>query len=243
MNAIPHPPVASRDEWLAKRKALLLHEKELTKHLDAVNAMRRRLPMVRLEKAYAFEGPDGKVSLAELFEGRHQLIVYHFMFDPEWEKGCTGCTGFVNAIGDLSMLRQRDTRFVAVSRAPFAKLAKYKGEQGWTIPWYSSHGSDFNYDFHVTLDESVAPPEYNFRSKEDLRKRSEEEPWFLKGELHGLSVFFKVNGDVFHTYSSYARGVEGLTDAYRLLDCTPYGRQEDFEDSPEGWPQKPTYGS
>lgn len=242
VSTIPHPPVVSRGEWLMKRKELLEQEKQLTKELDRVNAMRRRLPMVRLEKNYEFDGPDGRTRLADLFDGRHQLIVYHFMFDPEWEKGCMGCTGFVNALGDLSMLHQRDTEFVAVSRAPYPKLAKYKEDRGWTVPWYSSYGSDFNYDFHVTLDESVAPPEYNFRSKDELRKRSGEEPWFMEGEAHGLSVFFRMGDDVFHTYSTYARGCEGLTDAYSLLDRTPYGRQEDFEDSPEGWPQKPTYG-
>lgn len=238
---IAHPDVASREEWLAQRKKLLTHEKEATKHHDQVSAARRRLPMVKLDKEYTFAGPDGPRTLRDLFDGRRQLIVYHFMFDPAWDKGCPGCTGFVDALGDLSMLPERDTTFVLISRAPLPKLEAYKKERGWDRPWYSSYGSDFNYDFHVTLDESVAPAEYNFRSKEELEARGDE-PYFLKGEQHGLSVFFRLGDDVYHTYSAYARGVEGLTNAYSLLDVTPYGRQEDWEDSPPGWPQKPTYG-
>ncbi len=238
---IAHPDIASRDEWLAERKKLLGHEKEATKQRDRVNAERRRLPMVKIDKEYTFDGSDGPRSLLDLFDGRRQLIVYHFMFDPEWDKGCPGCTGFVDALGDLSMLSERDTSMVLISRAPLAKLEAYKKERGWSMPWLSSYGSDFNYDFHVTLDEAVAPVEYNFRDKAELEAR-EEETYFLKGEQHGLSVFFRLDDDIFHTYSAYARGVEGLTDAYSLLDVTPYGRQEDWEDSPSGWPQKPTYG-
>ena len=214
-NEMPHPQVVTRDEWEIERKKLLLHEKELTKQGDRVSAERRRLPMVKIEKEYAFDGSEGKKSLADLFEGRRQLIVYHFMFDPAWDKGCPGCTGFVNALGDLSMLNERDTTFALISRAPLAKLEAYKASRGWSVPWYSSFGSEFNHDFHVTL---------------------------AGGEAQGLSVFFRVGDDVFHTYSTYNRGVEVLTDAYPLLDVTPYGRQEDWEDSPPGWPQKPTYG-
>jgi predicted dithiol-disulfide oxidoreductase (DUF899 family) len=232
------PKIVSRDEWLAERKKLLAHEKELTRHKDRVNAERRRLPMVKIEKDYVFDGSDGKKSLGELFEGRRQLIVYHFMFDPEWEKGCSGCTGYVDALGDLSMLKERDTTFVFVSRAPLVKLEAYKESRGWHITWYSSFGSDFNYDFHVTLDEKVAPIEYNYRDKAEMERGN----GVIQGEEHGHSVFFRVDEDVFHTYSVYARGTEGITDAYSLLDMTPYGRQQDFEDSPPGWPQKPTYG-
>jgi len=212
---IAHPPIATRDAWLAARKTLLAHEKEVTKHYDRVSAERRRLPMVKLEKTYTFDGPDGKRTLLDVFDGHRQLIVYHFMFDPEWENGCDGCTGFVNELADLSMLPARDTQFVLISRAPLAKLEAYKTRKGWDRPWYSSFGSDFNYDFQVTTD---------------------------KGETHGLSVFFRIDDDVFHTYSTYNRGTESLTDSYRLLDVTPYGRQEDWEDSPAGWPQHPTYG-
>ncbi|HEY9625413.1 MAG TPA: DUF899 domain-containing protein [Crinalium sp.] len=204
-----------------------------------MNAERRKLPMVKLEKEYTFEGLNGSAKLINLFEGRTQLIIYHFMFAPEWEKGCMGCTGFVNSLGDLSMLNQRNTTFALVSRAPFPKLEAYKQQKGWTLPWYSSFGSDFNYDFHVTLDETIAPIEYNYRDKAELERLHGHT---VEGESHGLSVFFRMGDDVFHTYSTYARGVESLTNSYSLLDVTPYGRQEDFEDSPSGWPQKPTYG-
>ena len=213
--SLAHPPIATRDEWQAARKTLLAHEKEATKQRDRVSAERRRLPMVKLEKTYTFDGPEGKRTLFDLFDGHHQLIVYHFMFDPAWEKGCDGCTGLVNEMGDLSMLPARDTQFVLISRAPLAKLQAYKASKGWDQLWYSSFGSDFNYDFQVTTD---------------------------TGETHGLSVFFRIDDDVFHTYSTYNRGTESLTDAYSLLDMTPYGRQEDWEDSPAGWPQRPTYG-
>jgi len=235
-----HPRIVPREDWLDERKQLLGQEKELTKHRDRVNAERRRLPMVKIDKEYVFDGPEGKQSLRDLFDGRRQLIVYHFMFDPEWDRGCPGCTGYVDALGDLSMLHDRDTTFLLVSRAPLAKLEAYKSLKGWSVPWYSSFGSDFNYDFHVTLDENVAPIEYNYRDKAELEARSG--PNLMQGEEHGLSVFFRIDDEVFHTYSTYARGTECLTDAYSLLDTTPYGRQEDFEDSPPGWPQKPTYG-
>jgi len=210
-----HPRISSSDEWLIARKTLLAHEKELTKHYDRVSAERRRLPMVKLEKTYLFDGPEGKRSLYDLFDGHRQLIVYHFMFDPAWENGCDGCTGYVNELADLSMLPARDTQFVLISRAPLDKLQAYKARKGWQHPWYSSFGTDFNYDFQVTTD---------------------------KGETHGLSVFFRIDDAIFHTYSTYNRGTESLTDTYRLLDMTPYGRQEDWEDSPSGWPQRPTYG-
>jgi predicted dithiol-disulfide oxidoreductase (DUF899 family) len=239
-STVPHPPIVSRDQWPAERKKLLAREKELTKHYDRVNAERRRLPMVKLEKDYVFDGPNGKQNLKSLFDGGRQLIVYHFMFDPAWDKGCQGCTGYVDALGDLSMLKTLDTTFVVISRAPLPKLEAYKAQKGWSIPWFSSFGSDFNYDFHVTLDDKVAPVEYNYRNKAELVAR--KAPNLIEGEEHGLSVFFRIDDDVFHTYSTYARGTESLTDAYSLLDTTPYGRQQDFEDSPPGWPQKPTYG-
>lgn len=235
----PHPQVVSREQWLRERLALLAQEKELTKHYDRVNALRRRLPMVKIEKDYAFEGPGGKSHLQDLFAGSRQLIVYHFMFDPAWENGCPGCTGFVDALGDLSLLKKNDTAFVVVSRAPLAKLEGYKAKKGWSITWVSSFGSDFNYDFHVTLDPRVAPVEYNYRDKAAAEAQGLKLP---EGEEHGLSVFFRLDDGVFHTYSSFARGTESITDAYRLLDITPYGRQQEFEDSPPGWPQKPTYG-
>jgi predicted dithiol-disulfide oxidoreductase (DUF899 family) len=204
-----HPRVVSRDEWTAARETLLAHEKEVTRHNDRVSAERRRLPMVKLEKTYTFDGPEGKRTLYDLFEGQQQLIVYHFMFDPAWDKGCDGCTGFVNELGDLSALAERNTQFVLIS------LEAYKALKGWQRPWYSAFNSDFNQDFQVTSE---------------------------SGERHGLSIFFRVGDEVFHTYSTFNRGTESLTDVYRLLDMTPYGRQEDWEDSPAGWPQRPTYG-
>jgi predicted dithiol-disulfide oxidoreductase (DUF899 family) len=239
-STIAHPPIVWRDQWLAERKKLLAHEKELTKQRDRVNAERRRLPMVKLEKDYVFDAPNGKQNLNALFDGRRQLIVYHFMFDPSWDKGCPGCTGYVSALGDLSMLRDRDTTFVLISRAPLAKLEAYKAQKGWSVPWFSSFGSDFNYDFHVSFDEKIAPIEYNYRNKAELQAGKFAN--MMQSEGHGLSVFFRLEDEVFHTYSAYARGTESVTDAYSLLDITPYGRQQDFEDSPPGWPQKPTYG-
>jgi predicted dithiol-disulfide oxidoreductase (DUF899 family) len=232
--AVPHPQIVAAEEWLAARVALLEQEKELTRQSDRVNALRRRLPMVKLEKPYEFEGPEGKVSLQDVFAGQRQLIVYHFMFGPEQEAGCPGCTGFVDSLGDLSLLDKRDTRFVLVSRAPLAKLEAYRAQHGWDVPWYSSFGSDFNYDFHVSFSpESMAKDNtYNFRERTSHGA----------GESHGLSVYFRLGDDVYHTYSAYARGVENLVHSYTLLDVTPYGRQEDFEDSPPGWPQQPTYG-
>ena len=240
-STIPHPPVVSRSQWLVERKRLLEQEKELTHQYDRVNAERRRLPMVKLEKDYYFDGTLGKVSLKDLFEDHHQLIVYHFMFDPTWDKGCPGCTSFVDSLGDLSLLHKRDTRFVVVSRAPLAKLEAYKAEKGWYVTWLSSFGSDFNYDFHVTLDSKVATQEYNYRNKGETEK-AKGHSVKMEGEQPGLSVFFKIDDDIFHTYSAFARGLESLNDSYRLLDVTPYGRQQDFEDSPAGWPQRPTYG-
>jgi predicted dithiol-disulfide oxidoreductase (DUF899 family) len=238
---IAHPPIVSREEWLTERKRLLEAEKELTHHYDRVNAARRRLPMVKIEKDYVFDGPTGRQSLMDLFEGRRQLIVYHFMFDPGWDKGCPGCTAYIDALGDLSLLNKGDTTFAVVSRAPLPKLDAYKTLKAWSIDWYSSFGNDFNYDFHVTLDPKVVPAEYNYRNKAEMEK-AVGHPVKMEGEEHGLSVFFSLDNDIFHTYSAFARGNESITDAYRLLDITPYGRQQAFEDSPEGWPQKPTYG-
>lgn len=199
-NKIAHPKIVGKHEWLAARKTLLEHEKEYTKYRDRINAERRRLPMVKMEKEYIFAGSNGPVKLLDLFDGRLQLIIYHFMFDPAWDKGCMGCTGYVNALGNLSMLPDRNTTFVLVSRAPLPKLAAYKQLKGWDIPWYSSFGSDFNYDFHVTLDETIAPIEYNYRDKIELAQRNRSN--VMQGESHGLSVFFRIGNDVFHTYST-----------------------------------------
>jgi len=231
------PPVASREEWEAARKALLQKEKEATRARDALNAERRRLPMVKIEMDYEFDGPDGKVKLLDLFEGRSQLVLRHFMFDPRWEKGCPSCSAAADEISDglLKHLHARDTTFVTVSRAPLAKIEGYKASKGWRFPWYSSFGSSFNYDFHVTLDESVAPIEYNYRTKAEYAQTDDagvfdgEQPI----EMPGHSFFLRVGDDVYHTYSMFARGAEMLGGSYYFLDLTALGRQEDWEE-PKG---------
>jgi predicted dithiol-disulfide oxidoreductase (DUF899 family) len=225
-----YPRVVSRAEWLAARKAFLIQEKALTRLRDQLNAERRRLPMVKIEKDYIFEGPDGNVPLLHLFKGRRQLIVYHFMFDPSWDAGCPSCSFLVDNIGHLAHLYARDTSLVLISRAPLAKIEPFKKRLGWTVPWYSSFGSDFNYDFHVTLDEAVAPVEYNYRDKAELVQKGET--YFTQGESHGLSVFLRDGDSMFHTYSIYARGTDLLAGTYNYLDLTPLGRQEDWEEPP-----------
>ncbi len=224
------PTIVSRNEWLAARKELLAREKELTRQRDALNAERRRLPMVRIEKPYVFEGPKGKVGLLDLFDRRRQLIIYHFMFDPSWDEGCPSCSFLVDNIGHLAHLHARDTSLVLVSRAPLAKIEPFRKRMGWTVPWYSSFGSDFNYDFHVTMDEAVAPVEYNYREKAELVRKGET--YFTEGESHGLSVFLRDGDRIFHTYSTYARGADLLDGTYNYLDLTPLGRQEDWEEPP-----------
>jgi len=231
MNDSAMPAIVSREDWLVARKALLAKEKELTHQRDAVSAARRRLPMVRIDKRYVFEGEHGKAGLLELFEGRRQLIVYHFMLGPEDEEGCPSCSLLVDNIGHLSHLRARNTTLVLVSRAPYPKLARYKARMGWTIPWFSSFGSDFNYDFGVTLDEARAPLAYNYEDK--ATHLAKGETWFAEsGELPGISAFLRDGNTVFHTYSTYARGGDVLIGTYNFLDLTALGRQEDWEQPP-----------
>jgi predicted dithiol-disulfide oxidoreductase (DUF899 family) len=229
------PKIASREEWRRARVALLAEEKAMTRARDALNTKRRELPMVRIEKEYVFEGTAGKATLPDLFEGRRQLIVQHFMFDPSWDDGCPSCSAGADEIsqGLLDHLHKRDTTFAAVSRAPIEKIEDYKTRKGWTFPWYSSFGSDFNYDFHVTLDETVAPIEYNFRGWDELQAHGME--WMGDGssEQPGHSVFLRVGDEVFHTYSMYARAAESLGGSYYFLDLTPLGRQEEWEE-PKG---------
>jgi len=228
------PQVVTQKEWGAARVELLEREKELTEQRDALVADRRRLPMVKIEKDYVFDGPDGKVSLLDLFEGRRQLIVGHFMFDPSWDDGCPSCTAGADELcdGKLEHLHTRDTTFAYVSRAPIEKIERYKAKKGWTFPWYSSYGSDFNYDFHVTLDPSVTPVEYNFRSQEEWVERGQGFSFAESESLEqpGRSSFLRVGDDVFHTYSIYARGLETVGGSYYLLDETALGRQEDWEE-------------
>jgi len=228
------PMIATRQEWLAARKELLAKEKELTRRRDAVNVERRNLPMVKIDKDYVFEGPDGKASLFDLFDGRRQLLVSHFMFDPSWDEGCSSCSAGADEMSEglIRHLHTRDTTLVYVSRAPLEKIERYKASKGSTFPWYSSYGSEFNYDFHVSLDESVAPVEYNYRSQAEQEQAgapTAAEPM----EGPGLSAFLRDGDDVFHTYSTYARGLESLGGSYYFLDTTALGRQEDWEE-PKG---------
>jgi predicted dithiol-disulfide oxidoreductase (DUF899 family) len=231
------PQVVSREEWLAARKELLAEEKAMTRARDALSAKRRELPMVRIAKDYRFTGPDGEVSLLDLFDGRRQLMVSHFMFDPRWEDGCPSCSAGADEVSDglLEHLHTRDTTLAYVSRAPLPKIEVYKAKKGWTFPWYSSYGSDFNYDFHVTLDESVMPIEYNFRSAEEHARRGTPvaDPEDQPAEAPGMSCFLRLDGEVFHTYSVYARGAEMLGGSYYFLDLTALGRQEEWEE-PKG---------
>lgn len=229
------PQVVSDQQWQAARRQLLAREKELTRAHDALNADRRRLPMVRIGKDYRFDGPAGRARLADLFEGRDQLIVQHFMFDPEWADGCGSCSAAADEVspGLLEHLHARDTTFAVVSRAPLATIESYRRRRGWTFPWYSAYGSDFNYDFHVTLDSSVAPVVFNYRDADELREAGlgwvTEQP----GEQPGYSCFLRVGDEVFHTYSTYGRGTEQLGGGYAFLDMTALGRQEEWE-GPKG---------
>jgi predicted dithiol-disulfide oxidoreductase (DUF899 family) len=229
------PRVVSRDEWLVQRRELLAREKAMTRARDALSTTRRELPMVRVDKDYAFEGPDGTLRLQDLFDDRRQLIVQHFMFDPAWDEGCPSCTGAADELsaGLLRHLRARDTNFVVVSRAPLEKIERYKSSRGWSFPWYSSFGSDFNYDFNVTIDGSVVPVMWNYRTMEELAQV--DMAWLGEGssEQPGYSMFLRDGDAIFHTYSVYARGTEMLGGAYYFLDLTALGRQEEWEE-PKG---------
>ncbi|MFJ8080461.1 DUF899 domain-containing protein [Streptomyces sp. NPDC096205] len=204
------PEIVSRAQWRARREELLLKEKVVTRARDVLNAERRRLPMVEVAEEYVFEGGDGKATLLDLFEGRDQLVVYHFMFAPDWEAGCRSCSAFLDQIGHLAHLQARNTSFAAVSRAPYTRILPFKARMGWTVPWYSSYESDFNQDFEVTLEQ--------------------------EGELverPGISCFLRDLDRVFHTYSAFERGLDGLGSTTSLLDLTALGRQEEWEE-PKG---------
>jgi predicted dithiol-disulfide oxidoreductase (DUF899 family) len=206
--------VVSPEEWQAAHEELLAKEKEATRARDALAAERRRQPVVRFDKEYVFEGPDGQVGLLDLFEGRRQLIVYHFMFHPGasgWpDAGCDGCSMVVDNLGHLAHIHARDTSFALVSEAPIEKIETYRKRMGWTIPWVSLAGNDFNADCGITTE-------------------------------FGLSVFIRDGDGIFRSYFTSGRGVEHLGSNFSYLDLTPLGRQEDWEDSPEGWPQGPRY--
>jgi predicted dithiol-disulfide oxidoreductase (DUF899 family) len=230
------PEIVSREEWLAARKELLAKEKEVTRARDRLNADRRRLPMVRMDKPYTFEGPDGPAGLLDLFEGRPQLVMHHFMYGPDWDAACSSCSSAADQIGRLRQLHVRNTTLVAVSLAPYATLAAYRERMGWTFPWYSSHGSDFNYDFHATLDDRVAPVLLHFRTEAELAEAGTPQtggPWTesMRGEeMPGISAFLRVGDEVFHTYSTYGRGIEEFHNGYPWLDLTALGRQESWEE-------------
>jgi predicted dithiol-disulfide oxidoreductase (DUF899 family) len=229
------PAVVTREVWLAARKELLAEEKAMTRARDRLSTKRRNLPMVEVDAPYSFEGPGGPGTLLDLFDGRRQLIIQHFMFDPEWDEGCSSCTAASDEIspGLLDHLHARDTSLAVVSRAPLAKIERYRELRGWTFPWYSSFGSPFNYDFHVTLDSSIAPVEFNYRPLPELVAKGWE--WMAEGssEQPGYSCFLQDGGRVFHTYSVFARGTEALGGSYYFLDLTALGRQEEWEE-PKG---------
>jgi predicted dithiol-disulfide oxidoreductase (DUF899 family) len=211
-------PVVPEQEWLAAIERIHVQEKRATRERDALAGERRRLPRLRIEKDYVFEGMEGKRRLLDLFDGRRQLVVYHFMFAPDvhgWpDAGCPGCSMFTDQIGHLSHLHARDTSLVLVSRAPLTNLLRYQRRMGWTVPWYSSAGSDFNADMGATT---------------------------AKGETHLLSVFVREGDELYRTYFTGERGVEALGPVWTFLDLTPLGRQESWEDSPSGYPQGPPY--
>lgn len=208
------PEIVSESEWQSALDAFRVKEKEQMGRQDALNAERRRLPMVEITKPYQFSGKEGQVSLLDMFDGRRQLILYHFMFGPDAEAGCTGCSMMVDNMGHPAHLRARDTSMVMVSRAPYEKLAQFKQRMGWIIPWYSSYESDFNYDVGLTTD---------------------------KGEMFGLSVYLREGEKIYRTYFTWLRGVEYLGSSFTYLDLTPMGRQELWEDSPAGVPQSAPY--
>jgi len=224
------PEIVSREEWLKARVALLAEEKELTRRRDALNAKRRRLPMVRIEKEYVFDGPDGKVTLAELFGDHRQLVVHHIMFGPDWDAACPRCTATTDGITRtlLDQLDERDTAFAMIGRAPIEKVAAHSRGRGWVLPWYSSYHSDFNYDFRVTLDRSVPQMEYNYRPEPGVFGDNDE-GGSASVELSGASCFLRVEDAIFHTYSAYARGLDHTEQRYNFLDLTALGRQEEWE--------------
>lgn len=236
------PKVVRREEWLDARKELLTREKALTKARDELAAARRSLPMVPVEKEYVFDGPGGPTTLLDLFDGRRQLIVDHLMWAYDVDEdgnevprdtGCPSCSAHADNIGHLVHLHQRDTSFVAVSRAPFAKIAPFRERMGWTFPWYSSHGSDFNHDYHVTLDERVRPVLLNYRTVDELAAQGFEWSPARRGDYPGMSAFLRDGDRVFHTYSTFARGLEQVGGTLYYLDMTALGRQEPWE-KPEG---------
>jgi predicted dithiol-disulfide oxidoreductase (DUF899 family) len=229
MSTVQQPKVVSQEEWLAARKNLLEKEKEFTRQRDALSAQRRDLPWVPVQKEYVFEAPGGKERLSDLFGGKNQLFVYHFMFGPDWKEGCQSCSLFADHVdGLLVHLASRDVSMVMVSRAPLAQIEPFKKRMGWKFKWVSSNGTDFNYDYHVSFTkEEMAGGNvyYNFGKNR-----------FPSDEAPGASVFYKnAHGSIFHTYSSYARGLDILLGVYNLMDMTPMGRHEEGLPYPMAW--------
>jgi predicted dithiol-disulfide oxidoreductase (DUF899 family) len=216
----------THDQWLNARLALLADEKELTRLGDDLARRRRELPWVALDQDYRFDTEDGEVTLADLFHGRSQLLVYHFMFDPDWDEGCESCSGVADGFDETHLhLQSHDVAFTAISRAPLEKLLAYRNRMGWSFPWASSFRSPFNYDFHVTIDGRVAPVEYNFLDLAELERRNVAwRGW--SGEQPGMSAFALEDGVVYHTYSAYSRGLDPLWTMWQWLDRAPLGRNE-----------------
>ena len=208
------PSIVSAEKWDAAMRGILAKEKDLTRRSDELAAMRRRLPMVEVEKDYQFDGENNTPRLLDLFEGRRQLLVYHFMFGPEDAAGCSGCSWVVDSMGHVAHINARDTSRVLVSRAPISTLSAFKARMGWSVPWYSSSNNSFNQDFGVSTD---------------------------SGERFGLSVFLRDGKRIYRTYFTTGRGLESLGSHWSYLDRTPLGRQEQWEDSPAGWPQSEPY--
>jgi predicted dithiol-disulfide oxidoreductase (DUF899 family) len=225
--------VTTQSEWLQARKSLLEKEKELTRARDALAKERQSLPMYPVTKSYQFTSSSGPVNLSDLFEGRRQLIIYHFMLGPESTEGCPNCSYFGDHVPDLSHLNARNTTFAVVSRAPIETIEKFKKRMGWTFPWYSSYDSDFNFDFHVTNDKETAPVEYNYQNEEELDRKGLS--YHKAGEQPGISCFLmgkmgegnEEEGQIYHTYSAYARGMDHITMTFGLLDMTKMGRQDE----------------
>jgi predicted dithiol-disulfide oxidoreductase (DUF899 family) len=227
--SLEHHKVVSKNEWIGARKALLNREKEFTVLRDQLSQQRRDLPWVAVNKEYVFEGPNGRETLSELFAGKSQLIIYHFMFDPSWEAGCPSCSFWAdNFNGIIEHLNQRDVTMVAVSKAPFNKLAAYEKRMGWGFKWISSYDTDFNFDYNI----SFTPDELS--KKEAIYNFTTQDPH--SPEREGVSVFYKDSaGRVFHTYSAYARGIDMLNVAYHYLDLVPKGRDEAGHEFPQFW--------
>jgi len=227
------PKIVSQDEWTAARRALLDKEKDFTRQRDRLNTERRELPMVEVTTPYEFDGPKGPASLLDLFEGRRQLIVYHFMFHPEWDEGCPSCTAGTDEINEglIEHLNVRDTTYAMASRAPLEKLERYRAKMGWTIPWYSTNDGPFSYDFGATVDASRGYDEYNYRTLDQYAAmghesmKTSEQPY----DMPGRTCFLEDGGKLYRTYSVYARGLESTGGSYYFLDLTALGRQEDWE--------------